>query len=100
MENFNFLTVLLILSCFHCLISYQGCGKFCVCTLEQTDCYFTMEKGVCLGEVSVLETYILNIYGPVCPKVRRKLHNEMFHNTVKIFNNDVCTGIPNCRYFS
>ena len=56
MENFNFLTVLFILSCFHSLIRSQGCGKFCVCTLEQTDCYFTVEKGVCLGEVSVLET--------------------------------------------
>ena len=97
MESSNFLSVLAIFSCIFNVTTSQGCGKFCVCSLEVTDCYFTFEDGMCLGQVSLLETYILNIHGPVCANARKVLKTEMFHNTVKILYNDVCRGIPNCR---
>ena len=97
MENLNFVAILAIFSCIFNVTTSQGCGKFCVCTLEVTDCYFTLKDGICLGEVSLLETYILNIHGPVCGNTRKVLTTEMFHNTVKIFYNDVCNGISNCR---
>ena len=95
-----FFTLLIICSSYISLITSHGCGKFCVCTLDKTDCYFTYENGVCIGEVSMLETYILNIYGPLCPDAHQKLKSSMFHNTVKVLHNDICIGIPNCRYFS
>ena len=79
------------------LASSQGCGKYCVCSLEQTDCYFTIENGECLGDVSVLETYVLNIHGPLCLSARRMLKKATFHNTVKVLHDDVCGSIPNCR---
>ena len=97
MESSKFLAFVVISYFMIDFTSAQGCGKFCVCTLEQTDCYFTFEDGVCLGEVSFLETYILNIYGPVCPNARKALKKSMFDNTVKVLHNDICGGIPNCR---
>lgn len=97
MEGLNFLAVLAIFSCIFNVTTSQGCGRFCVCTLEETECYFTFENGKCLGEVSLLETYILKIHGPVCANARKLLKTGTFHNTVKIFYNDACNGIPNCR---
>ena len=80
------------------LISSQGCGKYCICSLERTDCYFSHDnEGMCMGEVPLMETYVLNIYGPVCENARRLLKENTFHNTIKVLHNDVCGAIPGCR---
>ena len=97
MENLKYFSFLLLCTFIFNVVDSQGCGKYCVCSLEQTDCYFSTENGVCFGQVSVLETYILNIYGPVCSDARKTLKTAMFHNTVKVLHNDICGSIPNCR---
>ena len=97
MENFNFFSFLVLCALFFNVVDSQGCGKYCVCSMEQTDCYFTRENEICYGEVPVLETYILNIYGPVCSDARSTLKTGMFHNMVKVLHNDICGTIPNCR---
>ena len=50
-----------------------------------------------MGQVLLLETYVLNIYDPVCENARRLLKENTFHNMIKVFCNDVCGGIPGCR---
>ena len=46
----------------------------------------------------MIETYVLNIHGPVCIGVRDMLKKPLFANTVKVFHNDLCLETPNCRY--
>ena len=79
----------------------QGCGTYCVCSLERTECYFTRGvDGDCMGSIPLRETYVLSIHGPVCDEQRKKLKESIFDNTVKIFHNDACSGVLNCRYLS
>ena len=89
---------ILFLTVFTDISTTQGCGKYCICSLERTDCYFSFDNdGNCLGKVPQLETYVLNIHGPVCDNVRKLLRQNTFSNTIKVFHNDVCDGVANCR---
>ena len=90
---------LIIFSIFWSACSAQTCGKYCVCSLESTECYFDYSKdGSCLGTVPLKETFILKIHGPVCDRVRNVLKKEsIFANTIVILFDDICGGIRNCR---
>ena len=99
MEKFYPLQFLGILSVLLTPALVEGCTKYCICSLEATNCYFDYDNsGVCVGEIPMTETYVINIYGPVCGEVREVLKKPLFANTVKVFHNDACLEIPNCRY--
>ena len=98
MEVFKIVHFFLFLTALANVCSSQGCGRYCVCSLEKTDCYFSWDSdGSCLGKVPLLETYVLNVHGPVCDNVRKKLTKSLFGNTIKVFHNDNCEGVSNCR---
>ena len=101
MQNFSkfaFLGIFAIFAVFTDLSSGQGCSKFCICSLEHTECYFDYANdGSCLGVVPLGETYVLVIHGPVCVENRKKLKESIFANTVKVFKDDICGDIINCR---
>ena len=99
MDKFYSLQFLVILSIMWSPVVVEGCTKYCICSLEVTSCYFDYDNsGVCVGEIPMIETYVLNIHGPVCIGVREILKKPMFANTVKVFHNDLCLETPNCRY--
>ena len=98
MEVFKIVHFFLFLTALANVCSSQGCGRYCVCSLEKTDCYFSWDSdGSCLGKVPLLETYVLNVHGPVCDNVRKELTKSLFSNTIKVFHNDNCEGVSNCR---
>ena len=99
MDKFYSLQFLVILSIVWSSVVVEGCTKYCICSLEVTSCYFDYDNsGVCVGEIPMIETYVLNIHGPVCIGVRDMLKKPLFANTVKVFHNDLCLETPNCRY--
>ena len=99
MDKFYSLQFLVILSIVWSSVAVEGCTNYCICSLEVTSCYFDYDNsGVCVGEIPMIETYVLNIHGPVCIGVRDMLKKPLFANTVKVFHNDHCLETPNCRY--
>ena len=99
MDKFYSLQFLVILSIVWSSVAVEGCTNYCICSLEVTSCYFDYDNsGVCVGEIPMIETYVLNIHGPVCIGVRDMLKKPLFANTVKVFYNDRCLETPNCRY--
>ena len=99
MDKFYSLQFLVILSIVWSSVAVEGCTNYCKCSLEVTSCYFDYNNsGVCVGEIPMIETYVLNIHGPVCIGVRDVLKKPLFANTVKVFHNDRCLETPNCRY--
>lgn len=74
-------------------VVWMQCTEHCTCSLEKTVCY--VED--CDQDFPLVETYILHIYGMVCPAQRKVLSVPYFHNTIKMLYDDYCSNIPNCR---
>lgn len=90
--------IAIIISVLYGLHMTAGCTPECTCSLESTTCYFNDESGTeCKGSVPYEETYVLNIYGKVCPTIREQLKLMAYANTIKILYNDDCGDIGNCR---
>ena len=80
------------------VVCMYACTPECTCTLELTSCYFWQEsEGKCVGSVPFEETYVLEVYGVVCENIRHKLSTSTYSNTIKVFHDDSCLKVPNCR---
>ena len=78
MDKFYSLQFLVILSVVWSSVVVEECTKYCICSLEVTSCYFDYDSsGVCAGEIPMIETYVLNIHGPVCIGVRDMLKETL-----------------------
>ena len=98
MEKFSSFAFCLLFVVVFGLCHGQLCSKYCICSLERTECFFDYaDNGLCLGVVPLSETYVINIHGPVCAENRKLLKSSVFANTIKVFNDDICGDVPNCR---
>ena len=99
MRNFICFIFSLLFTGFWSVDCAEICTKYCVCSIEMTECYFDYtDQKTCVGQIPMIETYILKVHGPFCESARTLWQQEsIFQNTVLILSNAQCEGLRNCR---
>ena len=67
----------------------RGCPKMCLCTLEETVCYFTK----CSDPVPLAETYVLKVHGAICDRQRQILKKTLHLETQSNGFMMMCAGM-------